>query len=143
VLLKLLFSVVLPGRKKVMGGKSSSLERFVLGNDAGHVALEWMHVVTGDLLVTAKVFQPRARAAGSNPLAEACHSSRPSDSLSLDTLPTTENGRYRRMEGYREAIAETDRLQAATQLTWVGDEQGVWIRHLRDLGLEPDLFNVR
>jgi hypothetical protein len=143
VLLKLIFSVVLPGRKKVVGGKSSSLERFVLGNDAGHVALEWMHVVTGDLLVTAKVFQLRARAAGSNPLAEAWYSFRPSDSLSLDTLPTTENGRRRRMEGYREAVAETDRLQAATQLTWVGDEQGVWIRHLRDLGLEPDLFDIQ
>lgn len=57
VLLKLLFSVVLPGRRNTVGG--ASLDKFVLDGDTGHVALEWMHVTTGERLVTAKVYQRR------------------------------------------------------------------------------------
>src|SRR5580704_18261743 len=40
VLLKLLFSVILPGRSKVVGGRTASLDAFVLETDTGHVALE-------------------------------------------------------------------------------------------------------
>lgn len=144
VLLKLLFSVVLPGRSKVVGGKAASLDPFVLETDTGHVALEWMHPVTGDRVITAKVLQRRARAAaGASPLIEAWYSLRPGPQLSLDTLPISDAGRRRRLEGYKEALTELDEAHAAIELNWVAEEPGAWARHLRELGLEPDLFDIQ
>src|SRR3954447_14335039 len=82
VLLKLLFSVVLPGRRNTVGG--ASLDKFVLDGDTGHVVLEWMHVTTGDRLVTGKVYQRRTRSKDDKyPVAEAWYSFRPSDTLDL------------------------------------------------------------
>jgi hypothetical protein len=142
VLLKLLFSVVLPGRRNTVGG--ASLERFVLDGDTGHVALEWMHVSTGARLVTAKVYQRRTRSSSDkNPVAEAWYSFRPSDALDLDTLPVMLDGRRRRLDGFREAVEEADRLEAATELSWLGDDQGRWRNHLRERGIEPDLFDIQ
>ena len=144
VLLKLLFSVVLPGRSKVVGGRSASLDPFVLEADTGHVALEWMHAVTGDRIITAKVLQRRGRAApGASPLIEAWYSLRPGQQVSLDTLPISDASRRRRLDGYKEALAEFDRAHAAVQLNWVGEEPSAWVRHLRELGLEPDLFDIQ
>jgi len=144
VLLKLLFSVVLPGRSKVVGGRAASLDPFVLETDTGHVALEWMHPVTGDRVITAKVLQRRARAAaGASPLIEAWYSLRPGLQVSLDTLPISDAGRRRRLEGYKEALAELDEAHAAIQLNWMAEEPGAWARHLRELGLEPDLFDIQ
>lgn len=141
VLLKLLFSVVLPGRRNTVGG--ASLDKFVLDSDTGHVALEWMHVTTGDRLVTAKVYERRTRSSDKNPVAEAWYSFRPSTTLTLDTLPVTEDGRRRRLAGYNEAVHEAERIEPATQLSWAGDDQGRWRRHLRESGLEPDLFDIQ
>lgn len=141
VLLKLVFSVVLPGRRNTVGG--ASLEKFVLDGDTGHVALEWMHVSTGDRLVTAKAYERRTRSSDRNPVAEAWYSFRPSATLDLDTLPVTAEGRRRRLTGYKEAVEEADRLDATTELNWLGDDQGGWRRHLRDRGLEPDLFEIQ
>jgi len=144
VLLKLLFSVVLPGRSKVVGGRSASLDPFVLETDTGHVALEWMHPVTGDRVITAKVFQRRSRAAaGASPLIEAWYSLRPGHQVSLDTLPISDADRRRRLEGYKDGLVELDRAHASIQLNWVGEEPGAWGRHLRDLGIEPDLFDIQ
>ena len=144
VLLKLLFSVVLPGRSKVLGGRSATLDPFVLETDTGHVALEWMHPTTGNRVIIAKVLQRRPRAAaGTNPLIEEWHSVRPGPHVSLDTLPISDVGRRRRLDGYREALTELDKVHAAIQLNWVGDEPGNWVRHLRALGLEPDLFDIQ
>src|SRR3954451_14504778 len=70
VLLKLLFSVVLPGRRNTVGG--ASLDKSVLDRDTGHVVLEWMHVPPGDRLVTGKVYQRRTRSKDDKyPIAEA------------------------------------------------------------------------
>jgi hypothetical protein len=144
VLLKLLFSVVLPGRNKVVGGRAASLDPFVLETDTGHVALEWMDPVTGDRIITAKVLQRRARAAaGANPLIEAWYSLRPGPQISLDTLPISDADRRRRFEGYKQALAEIDEAHAAIQLVWMAEEPGAWTRHLRELGLEPDLFDIQ
>lgn len=144
VLLKLLFSVVLPGRSKVVGGRLASLEPFVLDTDTGHVALEWMHPVTGERVITAKVLQRRARAAaGTSPLIEAWYSLRPGPHVSLDTLPVSDADRRRRLEGYKDALTELDKAHAAIQLNWIGEEPGAWARHLRELGLEPDLFDIQ
>src|SRR5690349_7524595 len=41
VLLKLLFSVVLPGRRNAVGGSAAVMEKFVIGDDAAHIVLEW------------------------------------------------------------------------------------------------------
>ena len=42
VLVRLIFSVILPGRRQVVGTSNSKvLEKFVLANDVAHVALEW------------------------------------------------------------------------------------------------------
>ncbi|MDZ5662357.1 hypothetical protein SFC79_11330 [Nocardioides sp. S-58] len=141
VLLKLLFSVVLPGRRNTVGG--ASLDKFVLDGDTGHVALEWMHVTTGDRLVTAKVYQRRTRSGDRYPIAEGWYSFRPSDTLDLDNLPVTVDGRRRRLDGFREAVEEANRLEATTELAWHGDDQGRWRRHLRDRGIEPDLFDIQ
>ncbi|MEA5455254.1 hypothetical protein SPF06_11020 [Sinomonas sp. JGH33] len=141
VLLKLLFSVVLPGRRNTVGG--ASLDNFVLDGDTGHVALEWMHVATGERLVTAKVCQRRTHSGDKYPVAEAWYSFRPSDALDLDTLPVTFDGRRRRLDGFREAVAEADRLEATTELSWLGDDQGRWRGHLRERGIEPDLFDIQ
>lgn len=141
VLLKLLFSVVLPGRRNAVGG--ASLDKFVLDGDTGHVALEWMHVTTGARLVTAKAYQRRTRSGDKYPVAEAWYSFRPSDTLDLDTLPVSLDGRRRRLDGFREAVQEADRLEAATELSWLGDDQGRWRGHLRERGIEPDLFDIQ
>jgi hypothetical protein len=144
VLLKLLFSVVLPGRSKVVGGRLASLDPFVLDADTGHVALEWMHPATGDRVITAKVLQRRSRAVtGTSPLIEAWYSLRPGPHVSLGTLPISDLGRRRRLEGYKEALTELDKAYAAIQLNWMGEEPAAWARHLRELGLEPDLFDIQ
>src|SRR6478609_10658414 len=45
VLLKLIFSVVLPGRRNALGSAAGGvLERFVLEGDTAHIVLEWTHV---------------------------------------------------------------------------------------------------
>ena len=68
VLLKLVFSVILPGRRQVVGTTSTTvLEKFVLGDDVAHVACEWMHTATGQLLVTGKVSEWRGHTASSDP----------------------------------------------------------------------------
>lgn len=142
VLLKLIFSVVLPGRRKTIGG--ASLENFVLEGDTGHVALEWMHVKTGQRLVTAKAYQRRTRtASNSNPLVEAWYSFQPTDDLALENLPVNEGDRRRRVEGFREALEAADRDNAAAQLAWLGDDQSRWRNHLRASGIDPDLFDIQ
>ncbi|GAB3048669.1 hypothetical protein GCM10027053_03750 [Intrasporangium mesophilum] len=142
VLLKLLFSVVLPGKRKTVGG--ASLEKFVLDRDTGHVALEWMHVKTGERLVTAKVYQRRTKtSSNTNALSEAWYSFRPGDTLDLGSLPTEREGRRVRLDGYKAALEDLNSACPATQLAWLGDDQGRWRKHLRERGIEPDLFDIQ
>jgi hypothetical protein len=145
VLLKLLFSVLLPGRRKALGGGTNQMDKFVVDTDTGHVALEWMHVGTGELVVTGKALQRRTKpTAGQSPVAESWYSFRPGAALTLDTLPLADNGRRLRLDGYREALTELNRTEPGLQLNWASDrELGQWTRHLRDLGLEPDLFDIQ
>lgn len=144
VLLKLLFSVVLPGRRKVVGKRGTTLDNFVLDSDTGHVALEWMHVRTGDRLVTAKVYQRRTPTVHNpSPLAEAWYSFRPSRTVDLASLPVITDGRRRRLEGYREALHEAHRNDPAVDFAWLGDDQTAWRHHLRNLHIEPDLFDIQ
>ena len=144
VLLKLLFSVVLPGKRNTVGGSSGVMDKFVVGDDAAHVVLEWMNVRTGDRVITGKTLQRRRTAtANGERLAEHWWSLRPHDDVSVETLPFTRDGRRLRLEGFREALNEINQLAPITQLNWVGQEVGEWSRHLRDVGIEPDLFSIQ
>ncbi|MEY9942484.1 hypothetical protein [Streptacidiphilus sp. MAP5-3] len=93
VLLKLIFSVMLPGHRNTLGGASSGvLRKFLLADDCGHVALEWQHTLTGETVVVGKVSEWRGRQVSADPrkFAEAWYSFRPSPALGLDSLPVAE-----------------------------------------------------
>ncbi|HWS39254.1 MAG TPA: hypothetical protein VN408_41730 [Actinoplanes sp.] len=143
VLLKLLFSVVLPGRRNTVGGSAAVLEKFVVGDDAAHVVLEWMHVRSGDRVITGKTSQRRRSGPAADKLAEHWWSLRPHAGVEIDSLPFTVDGRRLRLEGFRDALQELDRVEPMTQLTWIGQEVGGWAEHLRTIGIEPDLFGIQ
>jgi hypothetical protein len=68
VLLKLLFSVLLPHRRDTLGAESDTktLDNMVLSGDTAHIALEWRRVDgapgAAPLLVTGKVWEWQAGA---------------------------------------------------------------------------------
>nr|WP_042374654.1 hypothetical protein [Streptacidiphilus neutrinimicus] len=145
VLLKLIFSVMLPGKRNTLGGSSGVLEKFVIGDDPGHVVLEWMHVKTGARIITGKAYQWRRDSRGKHDsrLGEAWWSLRPGPTIELTSLPFTSDGRRLKLNGFQEALQEADRTHPAIQLSWTGSNQGEWTDHLRSLGLEPDLFAIQ
>ena len=162
VLLKLIFSVMLPGHRNTLGGASSGvLRKFLLADDCGHVALEWQHTLTGETVVVGKVSEWRGRQVSTDPrkFAEAWYSFRPGPGLGLDGLPVAERttllpapgldapavtarGRRRTMKGFRDALTEADKAYPDLDLTW---EEGHdrWIEHLGSLGLDPELFRYQ
>lgn len=141
VLLKLIFSVVLPGRRRTIGG--TSLEDYVLDGDTGHVILEWMHARTGAKLLTGKVSQRRSRHSSGNLLAEAWYTLRPSLDLDLDRLPVVADGRRVRFEGYRAALADRQRINPALELTWCAEDHRGWRAALATAGIDSDLFDIQ
>ncbi|MFJ1973416.1 hypothetical protein ACIO93_32645 [Streptomyces sp. NPDC087903] len=159
VLLKLIFSVMLPGHRNTLGGASSGvLRKFLLADDCGHVALEWQHVQTGECVVVGKASEWRGRQVSSDPrkFAEAWYSFRPGPGLSLDNLPVAEStavrppvegqsgaqGRRRTMKGFRDAITEAGKAYPHLEVHWE-DIHDRWIEHLGDLGLDPELFRYQ
>ena len=164
VLLKLIFSVMLPGHRNTLGGASSGvLRKFLLADDCGHVALEWQHTVTGESVVVGKVSEWRGRQVSADPrkFAEAWYSFRPGPGLSLESLPVAERaallpapgqedgvpkvtarGRRRTMKGFRDSLTEAGKAYPDLDLTW---EEGHdrWIEHLGALGLDPELFRYQ
>ncbi|MFD5341274.1 hypothetical protein [Streptomyces hawaiiensis] len=159
VLLKLIFSVMLPGHRNTLGGASSGvLRKFLLADDCGHVALEWQHVLTGECVVVGKVSEWRGRQVSNDPrkFAEAWYSFRPGPGLSLDNLPVAEattvraavegqssaRGRRRTMKGFRDALTEAGRTYPHLEVHWE-ETHDRWIEHLGDLGLDPELFRYQ
>ncbi|OIJ87428.1 hypothetical protein [Streptomyces monashensis] len=159
VLLKLIFSVMLPGHRNTLGGASSGvLRKFLLADDCGHVALEWQHVQTGECVVVGKVSEWRGRQVSNDPrkFAEAWYSFRPGPGLSLDNLPVAEatavrppvegasgaQGRRRTMKGFRDALTEADKAYPHLEVHWE-EIHDRWIEHLGDLGLDPELFRYQ
>ena len=145
VLVRLIFSVILPGRRQVVGTSNSKvLEKFVLAGDVAHVALEWRDTRTGNLLVTGKVSEWRGHvvSADSNRLTERWYTFRPAESLNLGTLPFTQDGRIISLAGFHERLDEADRADSALQVRWV-DRQGEWTDHLDSLRLDPELFSYQ
>ncbi|MFC7263085.1 hypothetical protein [Streptomyces lutosisoli] len=159
VLLKLIFSVMLPGHRNTLGGASSGvLRKFLLADDCGHVALEWQHTLTGECVVVGKVSEWRGRQVSNDPrkFAEAWYSFRPGPGLSLDNLPVAEatavrpsvegasgaQGRRRTMKGFRDAITEAGKAYPHLEVHWE-EIHDRWNEHLTDLGLDPELFRYQ
>ncbi|MDJ0380909.1 hypothetical protein [Streptomyces sp. G-G2] len=159
VLLKLIFSVMLPGHRNTLGGASSGvLRKFLLADDCGHVALEWQHTRTGECLVVGKVSEWRGRQVSNDPrkFAEAWYSFRPGPGLSLDSLPVAEStavrpvvegvsgaqGRRRTMKGFRDALTEAGKAYPHLEVSWE-EIHDRWNEHLTDLGLDPELFRYQ
>lgn len=159
VLLKLIFSVMLPGHRNTLGGASSGvLRKFLLADDCGHVALEWQHTLTGELVVVGKASEWRGRQVSNDPrkFAEAWYSFRPGPGLSLDSLPVAESsavhrspegasgarGRRRTMKGFRDSITEAGKVYPHLDIHWE-EIHDRWNEHLGDLGLDPELFRYQ
>jgi hypothetical protein len=145
VLLKLVFSVLLPGRRQVVGSTNSRvLEKFVLGDDVAHVALEWMHTVTGERLVTGKVSEWRGHVVSTDPakLIDAWYSFRPGQTFSLDDLPFTVGPRRVTLAGFRERLDQAQQGEPALRLAWETVHRE-WSAHLVTLGLDPELFRYQ
>ncbi|MCC3769311.1 hypothetical protein K6I34_001457, partial [Streptomyces sp. UNOC14_S4] len=158
VLLKLIFSVMLPGHRNTLGGASSGvLRKFLLADDCGHVALEWQHVLTGESIVVGKVSEWRGRQVSNDPrkFAEAWYSFRPGPGLSLDSLPVAEStvlrhadgasgarGRRRTMKGFRDALTEAGKAYPNLDVVWEEIHER-WNEHLGELGLDPELFRYQ
>ncbi|CAL9394408.1 hypothetical protein SUDANB15_01313 [Streptomyces sp. enrichment culture] len=159
VLLKLIFSVMLPGHRNTLGGASSGvLRKFLLADDCGHVALEWQHVQTGECVVVGKVSEWRGRQVSNDPrkFAEAWYSFRPGPGLSLDNLPVAEatavrppvegqsgaRGRRRTMKGFRDALTEAGKTYPHLEVHWEEVHER-WTEHLGELGLDPELFRYQ
>lgn len=145
VLIRLIFSVMLPGRRQVVGTTSTrALEGYVLGGDVAHVALEWQHTKTGQRVVTGKVSGWRGGVVSADPtrLSEAWYSFRPNRTLSIESLPFTQDGRLVTMSGFRDRFTEAHRADPQLQSVW---ETGhaIWTEHLADLGLDPELFHYQ
>lgn len=159
VLLKLIFSVMLPGHRNTLGGASSGvLRKFLLADDCGHVALEWQHTLTGECVVVGKVSEWRGRQVSNDPrkFAEAWYSFRPGPGLSLDSLPVAEattvgrpvegasgaRGRRRTMKGFRDALTDAGKFYPHLDVYWE-EIHDRWNEHLGDLGLDPELFRYQ
>ncbi|MGB6162111.1 MAG: hypothetical protein WBF75_06000 [Pseudonocardiaceae bacterium] len=145
VLIKLIFSVMLPGRRQVVGTTNTRvLEKFVLAADVAHVVLEWMHTGTGDRLVTGKVSEWRGHVVSSDSakLSDAWYSFRPTTDLHLDSLPFTVDRRRVTMSRFSESLHEAHRLAPELQLAWETGHRD-WTEHLVDLGLDPELFRYQ
>ncbi|MEV5439605.1 hypothetical protein AB0K80_26880 [Streptomyces sp. NPDC052682] len=159
VLLKLIFSVMLPGHRNTLGGASSGvLRKFLLADDCGHVALEWQHVQTGECVVVGKVSEWRGRQVSNDPrkFAEAWYSFRPGPGLSLDNLPVAEStavrppaegqsgarGRRRTMKGFRDALMDAGKTYPHLEVHWEEIHER-WTEHLGELGLDPELFRYQ
>jgi hypothetical protein len=159
VLLKLIFSVMLPGHRNTLGGASSGvLRKFLLADDCGHVALEWQHTRTGESVVVGKVSEWRGRQVSGDPrkFAEAWYAFRPGPGMGLDSLPVAESnalrpaaegasaakGRRRTMKGFRDALVETGKAYPNLDVAWEEVHER-WNERLTRLGLDPELFRYQ
>ncbi|PBC69677.1 hypothetical protein BX265_7015 [Streptomyces sp. TLI_235] len=145
VLLKLLFSVILPGRRQVKDAPNPRLlEDYVLARDVSHIALEWMHATTGRLLVTAKVLHWKDQVVSTvaENLVEEWYAFRPTDTLGLDSLPTVEEGKYLSLSAYRGLMKEIGAQDQRLEMHWPVS-QDAWTELLDQLGLDPELFRYQ
>ncbi|WP_027940699.1 hypothetical protein [Amycolatopsis taiwanensis] len=145
VLIKLIFSVMLPGRRQVVGTTSTRvLEKFVGAKDVAQVALEWQHTETGQRIVTGKVSQWRGHVVSNDPanLVDSWYCFRPSAGLNLQSLPLTADGRLLTMSAYAEQLEAAHRAEPELALFWTRRHHE-WTEHLDGLGLDTELFRYQ
>jgi hypothetical protein len=144
VLIKLIFSVVLPGRRNAVGTRNpQTLEGFVRRGDVAHVVLEWTHAASGKRLVTGKVSQWKdRRTSDESDLVERWYHFRPGHTLDLETLPVEENGNYLGLAEYCERLRLADIEEPALGYR-IFQLHGEWTDRLMALGLDPELFRYQ
>lgn len=143
VLIKLIFSVMLPGLKQVVGTKNSkALGDFVLAHDVAQVALEWQHTKTGQRVVTGKVsaWKNHVVSADTSRLQQAWYSFKPTDTVNLDALPFTEDNRLVSLSGFRDRMGKAAESEPEIEWVWEAKSQQDWTSHLDRLGLDSELF---
>ncbi|WP_261561845.1 hypothetical protein [Frankia tisae] len=145
VLIKLIFSVMLPGRRQVVGTSNSKvLENFVGRDDVAHVVLEWMHTSTGRRLLTGKVSDWRRRSpqTGESGLVDLWYSLRPNNTVGIATLPFAENGANLVAHEFRSRLDDLAETDPTLELNWA-DRHWKWTEQLGDLGLDSELFRYQ
>ena len=145
VLIKLIFSVMLPGRRQVVGTTNTRvLEKFVGAKDVSHVVLEWQHTGTGQRIITGKVSEWRGHVVSNDPanLIDSWFCFRPSASTGLDSLPFTESGRLLTMSGFQERLDEAHQAEPELELSWTRRHHE-WTERLDTLGLDTELFRYQ
>ncbi|GIE90723.1 hypothetical protein [Actinoplanes regularis] len=145
VLIKLIFSVMLPGRRHVVGTSNTKvLENFVGRHDVAHVVLEWMHTRTGRLLLTGKVSDWRGRSpqSGAENLVDLWYSLRPNDVVNIATLPFADGGHNLVATEFRSRLDDLADDDPAIELEWA-DKHGKWSAWLVKLGLDSELFRYQ
>ncbi|UJW29007.1 hypothetical protein L3Q67_27660 [Saccharothrix sp. AJ9571] len=145
VLIKLIFSVMLPGRRQVVGTTSTRvLEKFVAGKDVAHVVLEWQHTETGERVITGKASEWRGHVVSSDPasLIDSWYCFRPATSLGLDSLPLTEDGRLLTLSGFHDRLAKAHADTPELEL-YSTRRHSDWTGKLDQLGLDTELFRYQ
>ncbi|WP_406401464.1 hypothetical protein [Streptomyces uncialis] len=144
VLLKLIFSVVLPGRREVVGTRNTRvLEGFVARGEVAHVVLEWTHAGSGKRLMTGKVSQWRdRRTSDESDLVERWYHFRPGRTVDLESLPIEEGGEYLALTEYGERLRLAAEREPALGYR-IFQLHGEWTDRLMALGLDPELFRYQ
>ncbi|QXE35652.1 hypothetical protein KQY30_16690 [Streptomyces sp. GMY02] len=145
VLIKLIFSVVLPGRRQVVGATGGGvLERFVLPKDTAHVVLEWTHARSGRRLITGKVSEWKDQRESTDPrnLIEHWYHFRPTAALGLENLPFSTSNHYLRQAAYLTELAKANAADPALEYFDFA-RQGAWTERLVELSLDPELFRYQ
>ncbi|NIH79987.1 hypothetical protein [Amycolatopsis viridis] len=145
VLIKLIFSVMLPGRRQVVGTTSTRvLEKFVLAKDVAHVVLEWQHTETGQRVITGKVSEWRGHVTSGDPanLIDSWYCFRPTASLDLESLPFTDGGRLLTMSGFAEQLDRAHKAEPELEL-FTTRRHHEWTERLDGLGLDTELFRYQ
>ncbi|HVW45004.1 MAG TPA: hypothetical protein VHC18_27010, partial [Amycolatopsis sp.] len=145
VLIKLIFSVMLPGRRQVVGTTNTRvLEKFVAAKDVSHVVLEWQHTETGRRVITGKASEWRGHVVSNDPanLIDTWYCFRPSANTGLTTLPFTSEGRLLTMSGFAERLDEAHQAEPELELSWTRRHHE-WTERLDSLGLDTELFRYQ
>ncbi|MFK4112689.1 hypothetical protein [Streptomyces sp. NPDC002176] len=145
VLIKLIFSVVLPGVRQTVGTSNTrTLDSFVLEGDVSHIVLEWVHARSGRRLITGKVSAWRngRPSADHSQLTQRWYHFRPTDNNSLRNLPIVSEGRYRPLTEFCDLMHQASDADPAMEYA-VFRRQGQWTDRLTDLGLDPVLFQYQ
>ncbi|MFD2416167.1 hypothetical protein [Amycolatopsis pigmentata] len=145
VLIKLIFSVMLPGRRQVVGTTNTRvLEKFVGAKDVAQVVLEWQHTETGQRVITGKVSEWRGHVVSGDPanLIDSWFCFRPTGKLGLDSLPFTAEDRLLTMSAFQDRLEQAHRAEPELELSWTRRHHE-WTERLDALGLDTELFRYQ